>query len=68
MEDEVNTKIKKPVSKKNKLNQPEDDDEYEYVAIPPDGGFGWVVLVACFVSSYIEKKITIECLFCCCYR
>ena len=36
---------------KKELNKLDDDDEYEYVTIPPDGGFGWVVLIACFVSD-----------------
>jgi hypothetical protein len=25
------------------------DEEYEYVTIPPDGGFGWVVAFAAMV-------------------
>lgn len=29
----------------------QENDEFEYVTIPPDGGFGWIVLVACFVST-----------------
>lgn len=29
----------------------DDDDEYDYITVPPDSGYAWVVLVACFVSS-----------------
>ncbi|CAF0747997.1 unnamed protein product [Didymodactylos carnosus] len=31
----------------------ENDDEYDYIAIPPDGGYGWVVLIACFIINMI---------------
>ncbi|CAF2733945.1 unnamed protein product [Rotaria sp. Silwood2] len=37
----------------NKLSKLDDDDEYDYITIPPDGGFGWVVLVACFIINVI---------------
>ena len=33
---------------KNSPNDQEDD----YITVPPDGGFGWIVLIACFVSSH----------------
>ena len=35
-----------------KLKQTEDNTqqgEYEYVTIPPDGGFGWVIVFAAMV-------------------
>jgi len=38
-----------------KLKQIEDNTnqgEYEYIAIPPDGGFGWVVAFAAMVFSF----------------
>ena len=38
------------IDNKKKLCQLEDDEEYDYITVPPDGGFGWVVLIACFVS------------------
>ena len=33
-----------------KENEQEDDEEFDYIKIPPDGGFGWVVVIACFVG------------------
>ncbi|CAF0727671.1 unnamed protein product [Rotaria sordida] len=40
-------------SDKRKLRKLEDDEEYDYITIPPDGGFGWVVLKACFLINLI---------------
>ncbi|CAF2733959.1 unnamed protein product [Rotaria sp. Silwood2] len=36
-----------------KLSKLDDDEEYDYITVPPDGGFGWVVLVACFLINLI---------------
>ena len=56
MVDEVKMKGKKDAgetaSKNRKLRKLEDDAEFDYIVVPPDGGFGWVVLIACFVSNF----------------
>jgi hypothetical protein len=39
---------KKPREKK--ADELVKDEEYDYIKVPPDGGFGWVILVVCFVS------------------
>lgn len=56
MTTEAETKLEKQAiestSEKRKLRKLEDDEEYDYITVPPDGGFGWIVLVACFVSNY----------------
>lgn len=36
---------------KNKTEETEDSEEYDYITVPTDGGYGWVVLIACFVSE-----------------
>ncbi|CAM4827693.1 unnamed protein product [Rotaria magnacalcarata] len=36
-----------------KVSQPPDDAEYDYIKIPPDDGYGWVVLIACFLMNMI---------------
>jgi hypothetical protein len=51
----------KKVSKKKELEEEQvklkkiedlaDQEEFEYVAIPPDGGFGWVIAFAAMVFS-----------------
>lgn len=35
--------------KKKPFEQETDHEEYEYVTVPPDGGFGWVVALAAMV-------------------
>ncbi len=54
MIDQVESKLEKGIDDKRKLRKLEDDEEYDYITVPPDGGFGWIVLVACFVSYYLE--------------
>lgn len=54
MTDQVEFKMEKGVEDKKKLSELDDDEEYDYITVPPDGGFGWVVLIACFVSYYFE--------------
>ena len=53
---EAESKLQKEEEEKRKIRKLEDDDEYDYITVPPDGGFGWVVLVACFVSSHLYNK------------
>ena len=38
------------IEKQPKSTELDDSEEYDYITVPPDGGFGWVVLFACFVS------------------
>ena len=56
MTDQVETKTKEGFEDKKKLCKldDDDDDEYDYITVPPDGGYGWVVLIACFVSDYFK--------------
>ncbi|CAF0941506.1 unnamed protein product [Rotaria sordida] len=45
--------MKTKEAKTKKSDELEDDDEYDYIKVPPDGGFGWVVLIACFLINMI---------------
>ncbi|UJR13807.1 hypothetical protein I4U23_000818 [Adineta vaga] len=38
---------------KEKASQVDNDEEYDYITVPPDGGFGWIVLIACFMINLI---------------
>jgi hypothetical protein len=40
---------KEPLKKKQFEEKSIDNGEYEYVTIPPDGGFGWIVALAAMV-------------------
>ena len=33
-----------------KTESADDSDEYDFITVPTDGGYGWAVLAACFVS------------------
>lgn len=56
----------KQVSKKKQLEEEQmrlkkiddstDQPEYEYVVVPPDGGFGWVVAIAAMVCLDIFSR------------
>lgn len=37
-----------PEKNSSETNQLAEDD-YEYVTVPPDGGFGWVIAIAAMV-------------------
>ncbi|CAF1451726.1 unnamed protein product, partial [Rotaria sordida] len=37
----------------NKSNKLDDDDEYDFITVPPDGGFGWIVVLACCIINLI---------------
>jgi hypothetical protein len=38
------------------------DEEYEYVTIPPDGGFGWVIAFAAMVFLVLLIMLDLFCL------
>lgn len=39
--------------KKDVKEAPIDTENFEYVAIPPDGGFGWVIAIAAMVKFFL---------------
>jgi hypothetical protein len=41
------------ITEKKQLKEPlNDSEEYEYVTIPPDGGFGWTIAFAAMVFLF----------------
>ena len=43
-------------AKLKKIDDPLDEQEFEYVTIPPDGGFGWVVALAAMVRPAVFSR------------
>ena len=48
----MKSKSDQDIELKDQSKQVEDDEQYDSITVPPDGGYGWVVLIACFVSDY----------------
>jgi len=44
--------------KLKQIEDPNNQEEYEYVTIPPDGGFGWIIAFAAMVCSFFFVIIT----------
>jgi len=40
--------------KLKQIENPTNQEEDEYVAIPPDGGFGWVIAFAAMVFTFFS--------------
>ena len=51
------------LAKLKKLDDNSVQEEYEYVAVPPDGGFGWIVAIAAMVFTWISILYDINDLF-----
>ena len=52
----------KAIVEQNPLREDTDDEEFEYVTTPPDGGFGWVVAFAAMVRPFPELHTI--CIYC----
>ena len=51
----MTSEMKKKSDKETNLNKKKVETlEDDMITIPPDGGYGWVVLIACFVSDFIR--------------
>ena len=44
------------LSKKQYDGEKIDEDEYEYITVPPDGGYGWVITFAAMVVSISSHR------------
>ncbi|CAF0934713.1 unnamed protein product [Adineta steineri] len=53
MTNKVESKLRDEKDAKRNLCKPQDNEDYDYITIPPDGGYGWVVLIACFMINLI---------------
>lgn len=52
---------KKKADKETTLDKTKSEaPEGDMITIPPDGGYGWVVLIACFVSNSIEISFLLQ--------
>jgi hypothetical protein len=53
----------KEITEKKELKETSiDSEEYEYVTIPPDGGFGWTIAFAAMVFLFLTLILSLSCL------